>query len=129
MVSIYLILYYTMQFALLLESHIQPIKRRLPNEVLGLTFEQAICLHYGIPYNGNYKYSLEEAIIIEKRMSKLKEAFPYKILHIAKNGNKYDFGIPEENIYLSAKTTKKTVKYAPKSLDNVLEKNSVISFI
>jgi hypothetical protein len=83
-------------------------------EDLGKIFEMAICLLYEIEYDGKYKYSLEEANIIKERIYQLTHVFPYKIKHIAKNGNKYDFVSLENGaINLSAKTTKKNGKVCP----------------
>ena len=73
----------------------------------------AICLLYEIEYDGKYKYSLDEAKHIKETLYKLKNIFPFKIKHIAKNGNKYDFVSIDGNIYLSAKTTKKDAKVCP----------------
>jgi len=88
--------------------------KQIITEDLGKIFEMAICLSYEIEYDGKYKYSLEEADIIKERIYKLKDAFPYKIKHIAKNGNKYDFvSLENEDIHLSAKTTKKDGKVCP----------------
>ena len=64
---------------------------KILTEDLGKIFEMAICLLYEIEYDGKYKYSLEEAINIKDKLYKLKNVFPFKIKHIAKNGNKYDF--------------------------------------
>ena len=89
-------------------------KKKVLTEDLGKIFEMAICLLYDIEYDGNYKYSLEEAIIIKDKLHKLKIVFPFKIKHIAKNGNKYDFvNINNNKINLSAKTTKKNAKVCP----------------
>ena len=89
-------------------------KKKVITEDLGKIFEMAICLLYETEYDGNYKYSLEEANNIKDKLYKLKEVFPYKIQHIAKNGNKYDFqSIDNDNTYLSAKTTKKDAKVCP----------------
>jgi len=88
--------------------------KQIITEDLGKIFEMAICLSYEIEYDGKYKYSLEEANIIKKRIYKLTHVFPYKIKHIAKNGNKYDFvSVENEHINLSAKTTKKDGKVCP----------------
>jgi len=88
--------------------------KQIITEDLGKIFEMAICLSFEIEYDGKYKYSLEEADIIKERIYKLKDAFPYKIKHIAKNGNKYDFvSLENEDIHLSAKTTKKDGKVCP----------------
>jgi hypothetical protein len=88
--------------------------KKVITEDLGKIFEMAICLLYEIQYDGKYKYSLEEAHRIKEKLYKLKDAFPYQIKHIAKNGNKYDFvAIEDETINLSAKTTKKDGKVCP----------------
>jgi hypothetical protein len=88
--------------------------KKIITEDLGKIFEMAICLLYEVEYDGKYKYSLEEAKLIKDRIYKLNQVFPYKIKHIAKNGNKYDFvSIENNNINLSAKTTKKDGKVCP----------------
>jgi hypothetical protein len=88
--------------------------KQIITEDLGKIFEMAICLLYEIEYDGKYKYSLEEANIIKERTYQLTHVFPYKIKHIAKNGNKYDFvSVENEHINLSAKTTKKDGKVCP----------------
>ena len=90
------------------------IVKKIVTEDLGKIFEMAICLLYEIEYDGKYKYGLEEAIIIKNKLHKLKEVFPYKIKHIAKNGSRYDFESVDNNkVYLSAKTTKKDGKVCP----------------
>lgn len=92
--------------------NIKPIK--VITEDLGKIFEMAICLLYEIEYDGNFKYSLDEANLIKEKIHNLKSVFPYKIKHIAKNGNKYDFVcLDDENVFLSAKTTKKDGKVCP----------------
>jgi hypothetical protein len=89
-------------------------KKKVLTEDLGKIFEMAICLLYGIEYDGKYKYSLEEANNIKEKLHKLKNVFPYDIKHIAKNGNKYDFvSIGDTKINLSAKTSKKDAKVCP----------------
>ena len=48
---------------------------------------------------------------IKNKLWKLKSVFPFKLKHIAKNGNKYDFTcINDTSISLSAKTSKKDGK-------------------
>lgn len=90
------------------------VQKKILTEDLGKIFEMAICLLYDIEYDGKYKYSLEEAEHLRQRAQKLKEVFPYKLKHIAKNGNQYDFvSLEDENINLSAKTTKKDGKVCP----------------
>jgi hypothetical protein len=86
----------------------------LKTEDLGKIFEMAICLLYEIPFDGKYKYSMEESNVLKTRIQHLKTAFPYKIKHTAKNGSQYDFcGEDDETIKLSAKTTKKDGKVCP----------------
>jgi hypothetical protein len=89
-------------------------QKKVLTEDLGKTFEMAICLLYEIDFDGTFKYSLEDAILIKNKLHKLKEVFPYNIKHIAKNGSKYDFITNDANeFYLSAKTTKKDGKVCP----------------
>jgi len=88
--------------------------KKVLTEDLGKIFEMAICLLYEIEYDGKYKYSLNEANNIKDKLHKLKNVFPFKIKHIAKNGSKYDFvSIDDDKIFLSAKTTKKNAKVCP----------------
>ena len=90
------------------------VSKKVLTEDLGKIFEMSICLLYEIEYDGKYKYSLEDATIIKEKLHKLKAEFPFKIKHIAKNGNKYDFvSIDDDKINLSAKTTKKNAKVCP----------------
>lgn len=97
----------------IVEEEIKTQKKVL-TEDLGKIFEMAICLLYEIEYDGKYKYSLEDATIIKDQLHKLKVEFPFKIKHIAKNGNKYDFvSIDDDKVNLSAKTTKKDAKVCP----------------
>ena len=97
----------------IVEEEIKTQKKVL-TEDLGKIFEMAICLLYEIEYDGKYKYSLEDATIIKDKLHKLKVEFPFKIKHIAKNGNKYDFvSIDDDKVNLSAKTTKKDAKVCP----------------
>jgi hypothetical protein len=90
------------------------VKKTLQTEDLGKIFEMAICLLYETPFDGKYKYSMEDAEKLRTRIQPLKTVFPYKIKHTAKNGNQYDFcGQDDETIKLSAKTTKKDGKVCP----------------
>jgi hypothetical protein len=89
-------------------------QKKLLTEDLGKIFEMAICLLYGVEYDGKYKYSMDEARVLKERISKLRDAFPYNLCHTAKNGSRYDFtGIEDPSIRLSAKTTKKDGKISP----------------
>jgi len=70
----------------------------------------AVCLVYGIPYNGKYKYGMEEPTKLVTRISQLKNLFP-PCSHTAKRGARYDF--TSSAGHLSAKTTKGGAKIAP----------------
>ena len=94
-------------------EHTEVKIKKVLTEDLGKIFEMAICLLYEIEYDGKYKYNLEEANIIKAKLHKLKSKFPFKIKHIAKNNNKYDFVTIDDKINLSAKTTKKDAKVCP----------------
>ena len=99
------------------EPTVEPVmktQKKVLTEDLGIIFEMAICLLYEIEYYGKYKYCLEEANNLKDKIQKLKNVFPFKIKHIARNGNKYDFvSIDDDKIHLSAKTTKKESKVCP----------------
>lgn len=98
--------------------------KNIITEDLGKIFEMAICILYEIEYNGKYKYTLEEANSIKDDLYKLKSLFPYKIKHIAKNRNRYDFvSINDDKINLSAKTTKKNAKVCPQVIGQPSKKN------
>lgn len=89
-------------------------KKTVKTEDLGKIFEMAICLLYEIPFDGKYKYSMEDAQQLCTRIHPLLAEFPHKLKHTAKNGNQYDFcGEDDETIKLSAKTTKKDGKVCP----------------
>ena len=45
-------------------------------EDTGKIFERAICLAYDIPYDGKYKYGLEEPTRLAPRLARLTELFP-----------------------------------------------------
>ena len=86
----------------------------LRTEDTGKIFEMAICLAYGIKYEGPYKYSMESAEKLKQRLSKLIDLFPM-CTHTARKGARYDFTcLEDESKHLSAKTTKKGLgKVAP----------------
>jgi hypothetical protein len=88
--------------------------KKVLTEDLGKMFEMAICLYYETPYDGTFKYSLEEAQSLKNKLSNLKNVFPYAIRHCASRGSKYDFEcLDNPTIHLSAKTTKKDGKVCP----------------
>jgi hypothetical protein len=88
--------------------------KKILTEDTGKIFEMAICLAYGIPYDGKYKYSMELPEKLKPRLIKVVELFP-SCSHTAKKGARYDFtGVADDTKHLSAKTTKKGVgKVAP----------------
>lgn len=88
--------------------------QKVLTEDLGKIFEMAICLCYNTSYDGNYKYSLQEAQSLKNKLNNLKNLFPYNIKHCASRGSKYDFEcLDDPTIHLSAKTTKKDGKVCP----------------
>lgn len=90
--------------------------KKIKTEDTGKQFEMAICLAYGINYDGPYKYSFDLPNELKSRLENtLPLLFPHKLLHTAKKGARYDFtSVDNESIHLSAKTTKKGVgKVAP----------------
>lgn len=88
--------------------------KKLLTEDTGKIFEMAICLAYGILYDGKYKYSMEIPEKLKARLTKVVELFPI-CSHSAKKGARYDFtSLTDETKHLSAKSTKKGVgKVAP----------------
>ena len=88
--------------------------KKVLTEDLGKIFEMALCLYYDISYDGNYKYSLQDAQSLKNKIGNLKKVFHYNIKHCASRGSKYDFEcIDDPTIHLSAKTTKKNGKVCP----------------
>lgn len=88
--------------------------QKVLTEDLGKIFEMAICLYYDTPYDGNYKYSWQEAQSLKNKLNNLTNLFPYNIKHCASRGSKYDFEcLDDPSIHLSAKTTKKDGKVCP----------------
>jgi len=84
---------------------------QLKTEDTGKQFEMAICLTYGIAYNGNYKYDMELPQKLKIRLSSLVEQKLFPMCkHTANKGARYDFtSIENDALHLSAKTTKKGV--------------------
>ncbi len=89
-------------------------KKKLETEDTGKKFEMSICLAYGIPYDGKFKYSMDDSEKLKHRLSKLVELFPM-CTHTAKKGARYDFtSLVDEKVHLSAKSSKKfKAKVAP----------------
>jgi hypothetical protein len=100
------------------------VKKSLHTEDTGKMFEMAICLSYGIPYDGKYKYSMEIPEKLKPRLSKLSEMFPM-CRHTAKKGSRYDYTcLTDETKHLSAKSIKKGIgKVAPQVVGQTQPKN------
>ena len=89
----------------------------LKTEDTGKILERAVCFALGIPYNGVYKYSVDEAQQLAERLQALKEHFPSTYTHTAKGGAPYDFTSTEiPTSYLSCKSNKSGQKVAPHSV-------------
>jgi hypothetical protein len=80
----------------------------LKTEDTGKIFEKAICDVYGIPFDGPFKYSQEEANHLVPRLKKLvsDNLFP-QCSHTASKGARYDFTSIDGTQHLSAKSNKK----------------------
>ena len=100
------------------------VEMQLQTEDTGKMFEMAICLAYGIQYDGKYKYSMEIPEKLKPRLSKLLEKFPM-CRHTAKKGSRYDYTcLTDETKHLSAKSTKKGIgKVAPQVVGQSQPKN------
>jgi hypothetical protein len=82
-------------------------------EDLGKTFEYAICMVYGIPYAGPFRYSIVEASALRDRLTALPTLFP-ACTHTAARGARYDYTSLDGGVHLSAKTSKRRgAKVAP----------------
>jgi hypothetical protein len=92
---------------ILITKILNPRMPTLLTEDTGKMFEMAICLAYGIDFNGKYKYSMDLPNKLQPRLAKLPELFP-KCTHSANRGARYDFtSISDTTKHLSAKTIKK----------------------
>ena len=90
-----------------MEQITQQPKQKLKTEDTGIMFEMAICLAYGILYDGTYKYGMEMPEKLKPRLAKLVELFPH-YSHTAKKGARYYFtSLTDETKHLSAKTNKR----------------------
>ena len=107
----------------------EPAPKKIVTEDLGLIFEMAICLLYGIKYNGTFKYSLAAAHKLKDRLGKLKDIFPYELNHTAAKGYQYDFtGLVDTSIKLSAKSTKEDGKICPQVIGQPTKKKFLDRF-
>lgn len=89
------------------------VKPKLQTEDTGLILEQAICLVYDIPYDGMFKYDMAKAETLVPRLQNLRTHFPL-CRHTGRKGARYDFtALMDDNLHLSAKSTKRGGKVAP----------------
>lgn len=90
------------------EKNINKNIKILQTEDTGKIFEMAICLAYGISYNGKYKYDIKLPDSLKYRLLKLVDLFP--LCKHNGNKNRYDYtSITDQTKHLSAKTTKKGI--------------------
>jgi hypothetical protein len=85
-------------------------------EDTGKTLEYAICLAYNIPYNGPFKYSVEEAqaLVPRLKMGLIEHKLFPQCTHTAEKGSRYDYTASDDaSQHLSAKSTKDKGKVAP----------------
>lgn len=95
------------------EEALEYLGKQVRTEDTGKKFEMAICLAYGIPYQGKYTYSMKTPEKLKSRLIKLVELFP-RCSHTANKGARYDFTSTDNTQHLSAKSTKKGIgKVAP----------------
>lgn len=80
--------------------------KKLLTEDTGKVFEKAICMRYGIEYQGKYKYGDERATAIQPLLVELPVVFP-QCVHTAEKGSQYDFTSTDGQRHLSAKTCKR----------------------
>lgn len=94
------------------ENREKLFKKPLRTEDTGKIFEMAICMALETPYNGVYKYDLDEPRKISQKLSFLKGL---DFVHTAEKGSPYDFtSLIDPAKHLSAKSTKKGIgKVAP----------------
>lgn len=82
---------------------------KVKTEDTGKIFEMAICLALNIPYDGPFKYDIEEAQRLKTKL--INGGFVNlspNMIHTAKKGARYDFTcVSDISKHLSAKTTKK----------------------
>ncbi len=84
-----------------------PVIPKVRTEDTGKKFEMAICLAYGIPYKGAYKYDMAAPQALAGRLTPLKALFP-ACEHTASKGSRYDYtAVADPTKHLSAKSTKK----------------------
>ena len=96
---------------------------KVKTEDTGKQFEMAVCLAYGIPFIGKYKYSMGIPEKLKLRLTKLVSLFPM-CRHTAGKTARYDFTSLDGTMHLSAKTTKKGLgKVAPQIIGQSQPKN------
>lgn len=95
-----------------------PSDDKVKTEDVGKILEMAICLVFGTPFIGNFKYDMESAKKLSNRMNTLPKYFPGEYIHTASGGSNFDFTNSQLNkhSHISAKTNKSGYKVAPYSI-------------
>lgn len=95
------------------------IPPKIKTEDTGLTFEYALCMYYGIPYDGEFKYDISKAEKIANKLKnskiQLKNITGTNMIHTAAKQARYDFTSNDRQIKFHAKSAKKKTnqKQAP----------------
>ncbi len=109
-----------------LETEVKPNKKgKLETEVLGKEFEMAVCLYYGIDYDGGFKYDINKARELSKRLGPLKDLFAPTCQHTAGKRGVHDFTYYNSGLtrHLSVKTNKNLQqKVCPQKIGQPSEK-------
>lgn len=93
-----------------LRSKVSKKQEKLLTEDLGKITEYALCLVLKIPFESNFKYSIEEAEKIKERIKEIKSLLQdLKYKHTGKSSKLYDFTL-EDSIETSKNISVKTNK-------------------
>lgn len=84
---------------------------KIKTEDTGLIFEYALCIYYGIPYDGKFKYEIpkaeEIADVLKSSKFQLKNLTGIDMVHTAAKQARYDFTSKDGKIKFHAKSAKK----------------------
>lgn len=94
--------------------------KKVQTEDLGKTLEYALCLALDTPFDGTYRYSVEEAQKLKDRLLPVKERFAGYV-HTGKHSNLYDFQSPAGG-HLSVKSNKNGWKVCPQIIGQTTNK-------
>lgn len=100
---------------------------RVQTEDTGLILEMGICLALGIDYVGEFKYSMEKATALARKLEgPLREWIAEPLTHTAHGKGKYDF--TGETLRLSAKSNKTHHMVAPQTIGQPTKKRFCEAF-